>query len=285
MDNDKSNITYVRTFIVNSFIKLTSHFTEGAFSDLLQGQIKVSKSQFGIYDEEKDLNNAINNLSKDVKDVISFDKIDPSLIFFHEGKSESFSIITNKPKNDPEYKNMLALKNSQFEYGVKGFSELTNYLKNDQEKFLTELKEILDISTPVKKGEIEGRKSLEEIAGDYVFTADNFVKMVLILIRIRSGIPVIMMGETGCGKTSLIRKLSEMKNNGAKDKMKILNIHAGTNDEDIIKFISEKVIPEANDILVKEEENKINFLKNDMYFEYTKLWVFLDEINTCKSMG
>ena len=285
MDNDKSNITYVRTFIVNSFIKLTSHFTEGAFSDLLQGQIKVSKSQFGIYDEEKDLNNAINNLSKDVKDVISFDKIDPSLIFFHEGKSESFSIITNKPKNDPEYKNMLALKNSQFEYGVKGFSELTNYLKNDQEKFLTELKEILDISTPVKKGEIEGRKSLEEIAGDYVFTADNFVKMVLILIRIRSGIPVIMMGETGCGKTSLIRKLSEMKNNGAKDKMKILNIHAGTNDEDIIKFINEKVIPEANDILVKEEENKINFLKNDMYFEYTKLWVFLDEINTCKSMG
>ena len=109
--------------------------------------------------------------------------------------------------------------------------------------------------------------------------------MVLILIRIRSGIPVIMMGETGCGKTSLIRKLSEMKNNGAKDKMKILNIHAGTNDEDIIEFINEKVIPEANDILVKEEENKINFLKNDMYFEYTKLWVFLDEINTCKSMG
>ena len=34
--------------------------------------------------------------------------------------------------------------------------------------------------------------------------------MVLILLRIRANIPVIMMGETGCGKTSLIRKLSEM---------------------------------------------------------------------------
>ena len=33
--------------------------------------------------------------------------------------------------------------------------------------------------------------------------------MALILLKIRAGIPVIMMGETGCGKTSLIRKLSQ----------------------------------------------------------------------------
>ena len=43
-----------------------------------------------------------------------------------------------------------------------------------------------------------------------------------------------MMGETGFGKTSLIRKLSEMKNNGSNEKVKILNIHEDTNDEDII---------------------------------------------------
>ena len=39
----------------------------------------------------------------------------------------------------------------------------------------------------------------------YVLTADNILKMVLIIQRIRAGIPVIVMGETGCGKTSLIR--------------------------------------------------------------------------------
>ena len=43
--------------------------------------------------------------------------------------------------------------------------------------------------------------------------------MVLILLRIRAGIPVIMMGETGCGKTALIRKLSELLNNGSQKKM------------------------------------------------------------------
>ena len=277
INNNKYNIIDVRTFIVNSFIKLTSHFTEGAFSELLQGQNKVSNSQFGIYDEEKDLNNAINNLARDVKDVISFDKIDPSLIFFHEGESQSFSIITNKPSNDPEYKRMLGLRNSQFDYKQKGFNELPNYKNYKHEDFLKELNEILGINMSIEK--------LEKITKDYVFTADNFIKMVLILIRIRSGIPVIMMGETGCGKTSLIRKLSEMKNEGEKNKMKIMNIHAGTNDEDIIKFINKSVIPEAKDLLMSEKKIKESYTEKGMFYEMKKLWVFLDEINTCKSMG
>ena len=42
-------------------------------------------------------------------------------------------------------------------------------------------------------------KPIEEIVGDYIFTSDNFVKMILILLRIRANILVIMMGETGCG--------------------------------------------------------------------------------------
>ena len=61
--------------------------------------------------------------------------------------------------------------------------------------------------------------------------------MILILLRIRANIPVIMMGETGCGKTYLIRKLSEVLNNGSSKRMKILNIHAGINDKDIEDFI------------------------------------------------
>ena len=37
----------------------------------------------------------------------------------------------------------------------------------------------------------------------YALTPDNILKMILILLRIRANIPVIIMGETGCGKTSL----------------------------------------------------------------------------------
>jgi len=57
--------------------------------------------------------------------------------------------------------------------------------------------------------------------------------MQLILLRINSKIPVIMMGETGCGKTSLITILADLL--GAT--LHILNIHAGIEDKDIINFI------------------------------------------------
>ena len=129
------------------------------------------------------------------------------------------------------------------------------------------------------------KKTLFDIADNYVFTNDNYFKLALILLRIRAQIPVIMMGETGCGKTSLIRILSEMLNNGDKKKMKILNIHAGTNDSDIIRFLKKKVIPEAKKLQEKEREKRENYIKNGFIFYETKLWVFLDEINTCKSMG
>ena len=281
------NINYIRTFIVESFIKLTKHFTEGAFTELLKKQENTHKSQFGIYDEGKDLNKAVNALANNKHEVLSFDKIDPSLLFFHEGCGESFSIITNKNPKDKEYIGLLNLKNSQAfsEKDKLKFLPKYNDPKFEKKNFLQELKDILDISNPIEGGSNSDKKPLKEIAGNYVITADNFVKMVLILLRIRSNIPVIMMGETGCGKTSLIRKLSELKNNGNADKMKILNIHAGTNDNDIIKFINEKVIPEAKII---EEQNKIEKekrLKNNQLFEEVKIWVFLDEINTCKSMG
>ena len=146
--------------------------------------------------------------------------------------------------------------------------------------------------------------------------------MILILHRIRANIPVIMMGETGCGKTSLIRIISELKMN----EMKILNIHAGISDDDILQFMidnnfieghDKEVEKEKNELLLEEElmkaregddgfnpyifdpnkkpellppepdkeVNKIE-IKDDLDKELSeKKWVFLDEINTCNSMG
>ena len=93
---------------------------------------------------------------------------------------------------------------------------MSNYKEYTQEQFLKELKNILYINIPIKRIKDSDKISLKEIVGNYVFTADNFLKMVLILLHIRANIPVIMIGETYCGKTSLIRKLSEIKNGGKK---------------------------------------------------------------------
>ena len=162
---------------------------------------------------------------------------------------------------------------------------MSNYKEYTQEQFLKELKNILYINIPIKRIKDSDKISLKEIVGNYVFTADNFLKMVLILLHIRANIPVIMIGETYCGKTSLIRKLSEIKNGGKKDKLKTLNMHSGTTDDDISKFINEKVIIEAVEIMNKESNEKIRMENLGMFFEFTQILVFLDKINTCKSMG
>ena len=48
----------------------------------------------------------------------------------------------------------------------------------------------------------------------YVLTVDNLIKMLAIQMRFRCGIPVVIMGETGCGKTRLIRYMCDLAREG-----------------------------------------------------------------------
>ena len=208
-----------------------------------------------------------------------------------------------KAKKDKKEKEKEKEKEKKDKKGIVKF-ENENAKEKEQLFYLNELKEILELENPVKKdinkseiSESDSSKikassdinnkllSLEEITRDYVFTSDNFVKMLFIFMRINANIPVIMMGETGCGKTALIRKLSELMNNGQIDKMKIFNIHAGTTDQDIIDFLTNKVIPDAVQLIIDETERKESYFNQNKIFFEKKIWVFLDEINTCKSMG
>ena len=252
----------IRSFIVESFIKIAKHFTEGALYKL----VKIKKIHKEIEDGIEDLSN--NNHS-----IVSFNNIAPFLLFFHEGNSQLFSVITNTSSNDIKFKELFKLKNYQ------------DYQSYTHLQFLHELKDILDVRNPVKKIDArDGEISLEEIAGNYIFTEDNFVKMILILLKIRANIPVIMMGETGCGKTLLIKKLSEMLNNG-KCKIKIKNIHPGISDKDIINFINNEVINEAKSLEKEENKKKYEYENNIENYIPRKLWVFFDNFNTCNSMG
>ena len=45
----------------------------------------------------------------------------------------------------------------------------------------------------------------------YVLTTDNVKKIMAIYMRFRCGIPVIIMGETGCGKTRLIKFMCDLQ--------------------------------------------------------------------------
>ncbi len=56
--------------------------------------------------------------------------------------------------------------------------------------------------------------------------------MCLIHLRIRAKLPVILMGETGIGKTFLVDLLAAIMT----CKFETLNIHAGVTDKQIIEF-------------------------------------------------
>ena len=62
----------------------------------------------------------------------------------------------------------------------------------------------------------------------YVLTVDNLIKILAIQMRFRCGIPVVIMGETGCGKTRLIRYMCELAREGREARnmliLKVVNV-------------------------------------------------------------
>ncbi|ETO03185.1 hypothetical protein RFI_34225 [Reticulomyxa filosa] len=101
----------------------------------------------------------------------------------------------------------------------------------------------------------------------YVLTYDNILKMIAIYLRIRSNTPIILMGETGCGKTSLIKCLAKVAN----VPLQAVDIHGGFGREDLRNIVKSCV-----DKWESDEK------KNDRDREQ---WIFLDEINTSPDIG
>ena len=80
--------------------------------------------------------------------------------------------------------------------------------------------------------------------------------MILLIYRIKANVPVIIMGETGCGKTSLITKLSQFLNNGKK-LVKKIDIHPGITDEEICKIMKDKNKKAKKQTFIDEKKNRI----------------------------
>ena len=107
----------------------------------------------------------------------------------------------------------------------------------------------------------------------YELTMDNVKKILAIQMRFRCGIPVIIMGETGCGKTRLIRYMCALQSSfyGAKN-MLLMKVHGGITRRDIIN---------------KVKEAEILAIRNNSQFGEHKIQtvLFFDEANTTDALG
>ena len=122
----------------------------------------------------------------------------------------------------------------------------------------TRFHEVLSALTEVKKTRQEAQAIMD---GKYCLTGDSLLKMLAIFARLRCGVPVVLMGECGCGKTMLITYLCAWMG----VELIVLDVHGGTTEYDIIHTFerAHKLISEG----------------------VRKVFVFLDEINTCSHMG
>ena len=161
---------------------------------------------------------------------------------------------------------LINIINNKMVYDILIIPEICSTEYQSTKDYLEKKKEIMELPNEVEK-EVGDKKSLLSIldykTDNYEIANDNFKKMILLFNRIKENIPVIIIGETGCGKTALIIKLNQILNNG-EITVKIINIHPGIIDEDICQKM-EEIDEEAK----KNKENEI--------------WAFFDEINTCLS--
>ena len=103
----------------------------------------------------------------------------------------------------------------------------------------------------------------------YIHTVDNLLKMLSVSMRMKCGLPVIVMGETGCGKSSLMRSMCAVLG----WRLHTLNIHGGMDDVMVIAWVKGVLAT----IAAAETVNEWGEAQTDV--------VFLDEVNTCNSMG
>jgi energy-coupling factor transporter ATP-binding protein EcfA2 len=154
--------------------------------------------------------------------------------------------------------------------------EAADQVINPSFKYLKKLKQILDLKNDLINDEGDKKSLLKILDQDninYVITEDNYKKMVLLFFRIKANVPVIIMGETGCGKTSLIIKLSQLLNNG-ENVVQIINIHPGITEEEICKSM----------IAINKKAKEQEFIDEEKT-QKKELWAFFDEINTSLSLS
>ena len=277
---EKSNsfpiLKEIRGKIISSYIDFVIKFTAFSYESILENQEIASKHQkqlgYKLTDDTK--KKLIEEINK--KRVVTYNDIRPGIILFNNIPKEQgyleinkCTILTTYKEGDRQYKEL-----NDFYHNYLGYTELLSLNEFGGSEFRVELKNICLTPDDMQKNII-----MELEKSGYEFTIDNFVKMVLIYLRIRARVPLILLGETGCGKTSLIEALYLF----LQDRYELIkfNIHSGLSYHDISSFFDKNQLFKENSEL-KEIKEKLNLIVPKKEKDTI---LFLDEINTTSSLN
>ncbi|ESO94720.1 hypothetical protein LOTGIDRAFT_232244 [Lottia gigantea] len=120
---------------------------------------------------------------------------------------------------------------------------------------------------------VMGIESLYDPDPSYELTPDNAKKILAIYMRFRCNIPVIIMGETGCGKTRLVKFMCSLQCPVGTDvqNMILMKVHGGTTPQNIIEMV--------------DKATEIATANANEYGDHFYTVLFFDEANTTESIG
>ena len=241
MLKDKSTGAYaVRTHLVDALITMAKEFACRSIQSCRSQQADALKEQ---------VDGETGAMLSRVDRMVKWTDSNHFVVLF---QSQNIQAVT------PLYRTVSAV-----DIGIKSLfdSQLRKPLVDYKGKPQTELQHILEQLVCKKKVQNKQPEFLA-LMERYALTSDNLLKMILIMLRLHNRVPVLLMGETGCGKTSLIRYLAMT----CHAQLELYSIHAGISRKDII--------------------NRIEMVNKDAYQNPNKdVWLFLDEINTCDHLG
>ena len=119
-------------------------------------------------------------------------------------------------------------------------------------------------------GLLNGNSLAQACHPGYTMTTDNLIKMMTITFRILANIPTVIMGETGCGKTSLLSNMCHLL--GAK--LSIFNVHGGVQAHEVETWIKSCLKDYHYHKILCKARNVANLFV-----------AFLDEVNTADILG
>ncbi|GES73776.1 hypothetical protein GLOIN_2v432849 [Rhizophagus clarus] len=227
-------------------------------------------------------NFTLENLKLKLKDNIAdIANIRSTIIKLLLSTSKDIVIQSIKTKSDPDrlqyltfnYENEIQFYNSNdYTLLFYGSQSLPFLLYDDKNKVPDNIKLLLKIESPeyweledystmtaTEFIELEAVFHQSEDLPVYALNVDNLKKMFLIILRLSANIPVVICGEAGCDKTSLISHLALIY----EVQFLTISLHSGIDEETIMIFM--------NEALKKAEKDET--------------WILFDEINKCNHLG
>ncbi|KAL3853049.1 hypothetical protein ACJMK2_016632 [Sinanodonta woodiana] len=235
----RKNRQTVKTYLVKAMVDVSLDFAGRSIKGCKESQRSTAILSSGS-------TNLATSLAARVEGMIRWEDSNHLVFLFHSQDVQTLSVLYRAISHVPSHIKTL------FESQMK--KQLPDFAKMDQ----GDLQDILQKVARTNPKCIP-KEELQEMEKYYALTPDNLLKMVLIMLRIRAHIPVIVMGETGCGKTSLIKYLSEI----CGVDFYVKTIHAGIAEEDILQTVSD-----------------VNLKALSLCETNEQVWLFLDEINT-----